>query len=321
MTKLTKILIITLAFIGGSVFVFAEENNSVISVIQKNSNLLKKDCTAEAKLCPDGTYVGRSGPDCSFAPCKENGDLKKDNKNILIQPIEPPKNIEGGIIKKEKILCTMEFDPVCGLVDTGIRCVTEPCPSKVEKTFANKCQAEVAGAEIIREGVCDNGMVKYLGPPIKVGSEESNSVVVEVDSEEKTMNGAGKEDEVVFKELLRAKNEDERKKILESRLAEVKNRENVKSGVMVLESNEKADAEKPETQEVDGVSKVEKRKKSIEKRSSEIFSKFDYFTNRLESILEKVKKEAEKVENFELTNTLETAEVSLAKALEQKTEG
>jgi hypothetical protein len=28
-------------------------------------------CTAEAKLCPDGSYVGRVPPDCEFAPCPE----------------------------------------------------------------------------------------------------------------------------------------------------------------------------------------------------------------------------------------------------------
>ena len=26
-------------------------------------------CTTEAKQCPDGSYVGRSGPSCAFAPC------------------------------------------------------------------------------------------------------------------------------------------------------------------------------------------------------------------------------------------------------------
>ena len=26
-------------------------------------------CTLEAKICPDGTSVGRTGPDCAFAPC------------------------------------------------------------------------------------------------------------------------------------------------------------------------------------------------------------------------------------------------------------
>ena len=28
-------------------------------------------CTLEAKLCPDGSAVGRTGPDCSFAPCPD----------------------------------------------------------------------------------------------------------------------------------------------------------------------------------------------------------------------------------------------------------
>ncbi|MBW2965051.1 DUF333 domain-containing protein [Candidatus Woesearchaeota archaeon] len=28
-------------------------------------------CTEEAKMCPDGSAVGRTGPDCEFAPCPE----------------------------------------------------------------------------------------------------------------------------------------------------------------------------------------------------------------------------------------------------------
>ncbi|MEK7652508.1 MAG: hypothetical protein AAB334_00980 [Patescibacteria group bacterium] len=28
-------------------------------------------CTTEAKLCPDGSGVGRVGPNCEFAPCPE----------------------------------------------------------------------------------------------------------------------------------------------------------------------------------------------------------------------------------------------------------
>ncbi len=26
-------------------------------------------CTLDAKICPDGTAVGRIGPNCEFAPC------------------------------------------------------------------------------------------------------------------------------------------------------------------------------------------------------------------------------------------------------------
>ncbi|MFA5134527.1 MAG: hypothetical protein WC505_01930 [Patescibacteria group bacterium] len=28
-------------------------------------------CTMEAKLCPDGSAVGRTGPNCEFAACPE----------------------------------------------------------------------------------------------------------------------------------------------------------------------------------------------------------------------------------------------------------
>lgn len=28
-------------------------------------------CTQEAKQCPDGSYVGRSGPRCEFAACPQ----------------------------------------------------------------------------------------------------------------------------------------------------------------------------------------------------------------------------------------------------------
>lgn len=31
-----------------------------------------KACTQEAKQCPDGSYVGRIGPNCEFAPCPNN---------------------------------------------------------------------------------------------------------------------------------------------------------------------------------------------------------------------------------------------------------
>ncbi len=32
-------------------------------------------CTAEAKLCPDGSYVGRTGPTCAFSPCPSTGTI------------------------------------------------------------------------------------------------------------------------------------------------------------------------------------------------------------------------------------------------------
>ena len=38
---------------------------------QRGSPSAPVACTQEAKLCPDGSYVGRTGPNCEFAECPE----------------------------------------------------------------------------------------------------------------------------------------------------------------------------------------------------------------------------------------------------------
>lgn len=37
--------------------------------------------------------------------------------------------------------CTPDYQPVCGFIDTGVRCVTTPCPSWETYTFSNGCSA------------------------------------------------------------------------------------------------------------------------------------------------------------------------------------
>lgn len=44
-------------------------------------------CTEEAKVCPDGSAVGRVGANCEFAPCPETGDdifLELQRLNIIV---------------------------------------------------------------------------------------------------------------------------------------------------------------------------------------------------------------------------------------------
>ena len=47
----------------------------IIVMKKNNTNTSGGDvaCTMEAKLCPDGSAVGRSGPKCEFAPCPGEG--------------------------------------------------------------------------------------------------------------------------------------------------------------------------------------------------------------------------------------------------------
>lgn len=54
-------------------------------------------CTQEAKQCPDGSYVGRTGPQCQFADCPK----------VTPNPI-PPVTKQKGIVKGR-----VTISPVC----------------------------------------------------------------------------------------------------------------------------------------------------------------------------------------------------------------
>lgn len=43
-------------------------------------------CTQEAKLCSDGSYVGRTGPNCEFAPCPSSNTTKPIPAPISLPP-------------------------------------------------------------------------------------------------------------------------------------------------------------------------------------------------------------------------------------------
>ena len=70
------IILLIALIIGGGVY-FSEKR----AVTSKNIPIIKTDpkfCTQEAKLCPDGSYVSRTGPNCEFALCPSNED-KSEN--------------------------------------------------------------------------------------------------------------------------------------------------------------------------------------------------------------------------------------------------
>jgi len=53
-------------------------------------------------------------------------------------------------------ICTHDYRPVCGLRDTGIRCVTTPCDSTEWKTYSNACTAcSDPSVERYRPGACE----------------------------------------------------------------------------------------------------------------------------------------------------------------------
>lgn len=63
-------LVPLMAVIGGIVALGLIATVVVLTVTSSNTtNSNTVACTEEAKLCPDGSYVGRTGPKCEFAAC------------------------------------------------------------------------------------------------------------------------------------------------------------------------------------------------------------------------------------------------------------
>ena len=58
--KKTIIVSVALLIVIVGVFYFMRESKAPISDVM---------CTQEAKQCPDGSYVGRTGPNCEFSTC------------------------------------------------------------------------------------------------------------------------------------------------------------------------------------------------------------------------------------------------------------
>lgn len=71
-------------------------------------------CTMEAKLCPDGSYVGRQGPDCAFAACPG----ETSSGSTLIQTVSDGTITfsvpsEFGIAVKPEQLVITSYIPPC----------------------------------------------------------------------------------------------------------------------------------------------------------------------------------------------------------------
>jgi hypothetical protein len=66
---LIGIAVVAVLGTAGFVYRYEIENPKAASVTTVASSTPGTACPADAKVCPDGTAVGRTGPNCSFAVC------------------------------------------------------------------------------------------------------------------------------------------------------------------------------------------------------------------------------------------------------------
>lgn len=83
------------------------------------------------------------------------GDTPGEEPEEEYVPPEPKEFVTCTEEQKQNEICTMEYMPVCGFVDNGVRCITEPCQSTNAVTYGNKCGACAAKAYGYYEGACE----------------------------------------------------------------------------------------------------------------------------------------------------------------------
>ena len=96
-------------------------------------------CTADAKLCPDGSGVGRVGPNCEFAPCPETNSTQTACESSECGPqLGMPNYLcpDGKTTAGPTGRCLRNSDGTCGWEVTSC-----PAPNQNEPLKQNYCTA------------------------------------------------------------------------------------------------------------------------------------------------------------------------------------
>lgn len=119
-------------------------------------------CPADAMMCPDGTYVGRTGPNCSFPPCG-GGVVDAGLACNSMQPCGAGQQCLNGVCVSQPIdggmACPADvmMCPNGGFVGrTGPNCTFPPCPGTVVDAGVAQCNAMVScgQGQTCQNGVC-----------------------------------------------------------------------------------------------------------------------------------------------------------------------
>lgn len=91
-----------LVFVGIFSYLLSTKGNFSNNKPKVSPTPSERACTLEAKVCPDGTSVGRTGPNCEFAPCpsaKPNQDANIQNESSQSAIIDREATQSGALCK------------------------------------------------------------------------------------------------------------------------------------------------------------------------------------------------------------------------------
>lgn len=122
-------------------------------------------CTQEAKQCPDGSYVGRTGPKCEFTACPQI-NISEFNKPITMR-------VNEGIIFSDSLSLTLQeiSDSRC---KPGVQCVWQGELSAVFSANINGSLKE------IRLGTVNNTKVSFKNYIFSLENATETSATIKV---------------------------------------------------------------------------------------------------------------------------------------------
>jgi hypothetical protein len=135
--------------IVGLVSVVAALGVALSGAIPKNPS--KQQCTLEAKMCPDGTAVGRTGPNCEFAECP---NTPNPTPSPVPNPTPSPTPAPAPTSKSSQFYTPTSFQVntsvkfTDGLIVTLNRIDDSRCPAGVMCIW----QGEIAGMFTMKGG-------------------------------------------------------------------------------------------------------------------------------------------------------------------------
>ena len=117
-------------------------------------------CTEEAKICPDGSAVGRIGPNCEFAKCPEG-----DGTDLWKTLIDKKQGIEFKYPEKllANYISTVDWPPIVTITPGSFSCVeTMGTSSLPSRTLKRTVDNRVYCLEAMSEGAAGSTYTDYV---------------------------------------------------------------------------------------------------------------------------------------------------------------
>ena len=141
----------------------------VVFWTQSSGNPEPVFCTQEAKLCPDGSYVGRTGPRCEFTECP---DVKLREVTLYYYSATKDSDAGGNIqcSREGMVGVTRDIPVTTTPIQDAIRLLLKGELTGAERTAGISTEYPLPGVELIgaamREGVLT---LEFADPQNKTG--------------------------------------------------------------------------------------------------------------------------------------------------------